>query len=339
MVSRDKFGTMPSGEDVYSYTLTNESGASVRIIEYGAALVNIFLPDKNGDFGDVICGYDTLEGYLSDEGQYQGAVVGRVANRISNASFTLNGKEYNLDKNDGTNSLHGGFNSYNTRVWKSDIAEFDGYDTLTLTLHSPDGDCNYPGNLDITVTYTFTEDNKLTLDYTAKTDADTFVNLTNHSYFNLSGFNHGDIKNHKIKVYSDKITATDENLIPTGEFTPVDGTKYDLREFRMLTEEYDDNFVLDADGTPKLAVEAIDTHSGRGVKVYTTLPGIQIYTGNFMGGENLYKRGVKSEKHHAFCMETQYYPDTPNNHSFPSCLIKAGKEYKSTTTYAFFVEK
>ena len=338
MVARDKFGTMPDGRDVYSYTMSNENGGSVRIIEYGAAIVNIFVPDKNGDFADVVCGYDTLEGYLKDEGQYQGAVVGRVANRISNAHFTLNGKEYNLGKNNGENSLHGGFDSYNTRVWESNVEEFDGYDALTLTLHSPDGDCNYPGNLDIKVVYTFTADNHLTLSYSAKTDADTYVNLTNHSYFNLSGFNRGDIKNHKIKVYADRITETDENLIPTGNLIPVEGTKFDLREFTMLTQEYDDNFVLSAGDGLKLAAEAIDTVSGRGVNVYTTLPGIQIYTGNFMGGENLYKRGIKSEPRHAFCMETQYFPDTPNNPSFPSCLIKAGEEYKSETRYEFFCQ-
>lgn len=339
MTAKNLFGKMPDGTPVYSYTLTNENGASITAIEYGGALSKIFMPDKNGDFADVICGFDTLEGYLIND-QCQGALIGRYANRIAKGRFTLNGKEYVLGTNDGENHLHGGAGGYNSRLWNACIEEFSDCDKLTFTLFSPDGDEGYPGNLNVKVIYTLAADNTLKIEYSAKTDADTIVNLTNHAYFNLAGFNGGDIKNHKIKIAADKYTETDESLIPTGKILPVDGTKFDLREFTLLTECYDDNFVLaDSDTELRFAADAFDTKSGRGVKVYTTLPGIQLYTGNFMKGDNLFKRGVAPMPHHAFCLETQYWPDSPNHDNFTDCILKAGEEYQSTTEFRFYTEK
>ncbi len=338
MVSRKQFGTMPDGQAVYAYTLTNESGASIKAIEYGAALVDIFMPDKNGDFADVICGFDTLEGYLVTD-QYQGAIAGRYCNRIKKGKFTLNGKEYQLSCNDGANSLHGGEFGFNSKVWKSEVEEFEGYDKLTFTLFSPDGEMGYPGNLEVKVEYTLDNDNNVNIEYYAKSDKDTIINLTNHSYFNMRGYNRGDINTHMIKIAADRYTEVDDELIPTGRVLPVDGTKFDLREFAPLTECYDDNFVLsDKPEALRLVADTYDTESMRGVKVYTTMPGIQIYTGNMMSGDNLFKRGVAPTPHHAFCMETQIWPDSPNHDNFPDPTLKAGEEYRSTTRYSFYVK-
>ena len=334
MVSRKVFGTMPDGRDIFAYTMTNSSGASVKIMEYGGIIIDIYVPDKDGNFADVTCGYDTLEDYLAAD-QNQGALIGRYGNRIGKGRFTLNGKEYQLNLNDGNNHLHGGPTGFGTRVWESEVEEHDGYDTLTLKLTSPDGDENYPGKLDVTVVYTFDEENTITIDYTATTDKDTLCNLTNQAYFNLAGFNGGDICNHQIRIDADRYTETDSELIPTGNLPSVEGTKFDLREFTMLTEYYDDNFCLNGEGM-RLIAEAVDTVSGRGMQVYTDLPGVQLYTGGFMGGDILYKRGVKSEPHHAFCLETQCWPDSPNHENFTNTVLRAGETYHTTTKYHFF---
>ncbi len=334
MISRKVFGTMPDGRDVYAYTLTNSKGASVKIMEYGGIIIDIYVPDKDGNFADVTCGYDTLADYLAED-QNQGALIGRYGNRIGKGKFTLNGEEIQLNLNDGNNHLHGGPTGFGKRVWDSEVAEHDGYDTVTLKLTSPDGDENYPGKLEVTVVYTFDEDNTLSIDYTATTDKDTLCNLTNHAYFNLAGFNGGDICNHKIRIDADRYTETDDELIPTGNLPAVDGTKFDLREFTMLTEYYDDNFCLNGEGM-RLIAEAVDTVSGRGMQVYTDLPGVQLYTGGFMGGDILYKRGVKSEPHHAFCLETQCWPDSPNHENFTNTVLRAGETYHTTTKYRFF---
>lgn len=334
MISRKQFGTMPDGKAIFAYTMTNTSGASVKIMEYGGIIIDIYVPDKNGDFADVTCGYETLEDYIKGD-QNQGALIGRYGNRIGKGKFTLNGEEIQLNLNDGNNHLHGGPTGFGTRVWASDCEECDGYDKLTLTLHSPDGDENYPGNLDVTVVYTFNEENELTIDYTATTDKDTLCNLTNHAYFNLAGFNGGDICNHKIMIDADRYTETDSELIPTGDLPSVEGTKFDLRKPTMLTEYYDDNFCLNGEGFRQI-VDVVDTVSGRGMKVYTDLPGVQLYTGGFMGGDILYKRGVKSEPHHAFCLETQCWPDSPNHENFTNTVLRAGETYRTTTKYSFY---
>ncbi|MDD6265612.1 MAG: galactose mutarotase [Clostridia bacterium] len=337
-IKKRVFGKMPDGNEVYEFTLTNKNNASVVIITYGGALVSINLPDKNGNFADVICGYDTLEEYIKGD-QNQGALIGRYANRIGKGKFTLNGKEYSLALNNGNNHLHGGIIGYNRRLWDAKESSENGKDILELSVFSPDGEEGYPGNLTLKVTYSFDDNNILALDYEATTDKDTVCNFTNHSYFNFGGYQGDDIKNHTARFAAEQITETDSELIPTGNFIDVKGTKYDFLTEKNIEGEYDDNFVLGGDGTVlKFACEVRDTVSGRGCEVYTTQPGIQLYTGNFMDGGIPFKGGVPSRKHHAFCLETQLFPDSPNHPNFTNSVLKPGEVYKSRTEYRFFAK-
>lgn len=338
-IKKELFGKMPCGCEVYKYILTNSKGSFVEIINYGGALVSINVPDRNGKLGDIICGYDTLDEYLRGD-QHQGALVGRFANRIKAGKFTLNGKEYVLATNDnGVNHLHGGTRGYGLRAWNSSCEEGQGCDYVTMTISSPDGDEGYPGNLELKVVYTFDDDDRLTIDYEAVCDANTVANFTNHAYFNLAGYASCDVKGHIARIAADYITETDDELIPTGTLMPVDGTMYDLRTPRMLEGEYDDNFVLNASGEdfdePRLICEVSEPTSGRAVRVLTTMPGIQLYTGNMMEGGIPFKGGVPSARHSAFCLETQRWPDSPNHDNFTDCTLHAGERFTSRTVYEF----
>ena len=328
------FGTLNDGKEIYSYTVTAENGASATFMTLGATLDSLFIPDKNGKPINIICGYDTPQEYI-DAKEYQGAVAGRYANRISGAKFTLNGKEYTLPKNDGNNSLHGGINGISYVVWEE--KEY-GDNYVTFSYHSPDGEEGYPGNLDIEVKYTFDGEN-LTVNYSAVSDADTIFNPTNHTYFNLGGYDSGDIKDHTVQVSADFVTETNEELIPTGNFIYVGGTKFDLRKPVKLEEYFDDNFILRRADEKCFAACVRNDNTGIIMEVYTDRPGMQLYTANMMTGKINFKGGVPQVPHCAFCMETQFYPDTPNRHEFPSCVLKAGRTFNSCTRYAFKTEK
>ena len=344
MITKELFGKTINGEEIYKFTLTNKTGANISVITYGGTLTSINVPDRDGKLGDVICGYDNISDYEKGD-QNQGALVGRFANRIKAGKFTLNGKKYILAKNDnGINHLHGGNVGYIKRVWEASTEECENCDKLHLCIFSPDGEEGYPGNLKLNVTYTFDDLNRLTIDYSATSDADTICNFTNHAYFNLAGYASCDVKEHEIKISADYITETDDELIPTGNLLTVDNTIYDFRQSKPIgSYEYDDNFVINADGMDsidtKLVCTVAERTTGRMLNVYTTLPGMQLYTGNFMEGGIPFKNNVPSKYHHAFCLETQRWPDSPNHKNFSDCTLKAGQEFKSQTIYEFYTEK
>lgn len=341
-IEKTAFGVTPDGKEVDKYTLTNAMGSSVEIITLGGAIRAINVPDRTGELDDVVCGYDTVEDYLNGD-QSQGALVGRFANRIKAGKFTLNGREYKLARNDGNNHLHGGNVGFNKRLWEAVPEECGDCDKLHLHLTSPDGEEGYPGKLELDVTYTFDDDDRLTIEYRATTDADTVCNFTNHAYFNLAGYASCDVSDHEIWIAANYITETNDELIPTGKLLSVKGTKYDLRRAEKLTECFDDNFVLHKNGKdfkkPKFICEVNEPTTGRRVRVYTTLPGIQIYAGGFMDGGIPFKGGRPSFKHCAFCLETQRWPDSPNHENFSDCTLRAGDEYRSATVYEFSAKK
>ena len=329
------------GKDITEYTLTNANGMQLSIINYGGTITRLTAPDKNGKFGDVVLGYDSLSGYLQRGNPYFGALIGRYGNRIGKATFTLDGKTYNMDKNDGANSLHGGNKGYDKVVW---TAEKQGDNSLKLTYHSKDGEGGYPGNLDVTVVYTLQADNAVKIDYTATTDKATPVNLTNHAYYNLSAGTDSTILNNEIQINADKYTPVDAGLIPTGELADVKGTPFDFtsskpigRDIAQVKGGYDHNWVLNKKGNSlEKIVTLYHSASGRVMEVYTTEPGVQFYTGNFLNGRLAHTKGsAKYVKNAALCLETQHFPDSPNHPNFPSTILKPGETYKSTTVYKF----
>lgn len=338
------FGKTQEGVEVYLYTIGNSGGMKAEIINYGGIIVSLHVPGKDGKLEDVVLGCDNMEDY--DNSPYFGAIVGRHANRIENAVFELNGKEYKLAKNDGNNHLHGGMKGFNKVAW--DVVEHNN-NTLKLHYLSADGEEGYPGNLDITVTYTITDDNGLVIDYKAKSDSDTVVNLTNHSYFNLSGHNSGNILKHQLKINANKFTVNNAECIPTGEIKSVEGTPMDFRDFKPLEqgitsddvhikcfEGYDHNFVLNVSGKePELAAELYDPASGRRMKVYTTKPGVQLYTGNKLSDKIAGKGGIRYNKWSGLCLETQFFPNAMKHKHFPSPVLKAGELYHHITIYKF----
>ena len=346
-IEKNYYGSMKDGKQVHIHTLANSSGMKARIIDYGGTVVSLEVPDKNGKIADVVLGYDTLEQYFEGD-VFLGALVGRHANRIEDAEFELNGKVYHLAKNDGRNHLHGGVKGFDKVVWQSEIISGPDGQALQLKYRSPDGEENYPGNLDVTVVYTLTEANELKLEYYAVSDKDTVVNLTNHTYFDLSGHEHGSILNHQIKINADKYTVIDGEGIPTGEIRDVKGTPMD---FTVLTpvgkgidspdeqivcgRGYDHNWILKGSGNkPELAAELYDPESGRRMEVYTDKPGIQFYSGNFLKGSKG-KGGAVYNKRSGLCLETQYFPNAMKHKHFPSPVLKAGDEYRYTTVYKF----
>lgn len=345
-ITKRAFGKTKDGRQVTSYKLTNNNGMEAEFIDYGASLVKLWVPDKNGKKADVVLGYDTVEEYEKTT-TYYGGFIGRCANRIGKASFTLNGKSYELDKNDNGNCLHGGINGYNNRMYEVETFEEEEGPVIEFSRLSPDMEQGFPGNLDITVTYTLTHENELVIEYLAVPDKDTPVNLTNHAYFNLSGHNSGTILNHKVRLDADSFTPTDDKLIPTGEIAKVEGTPMDFRTLKPLGQDidrdyeplnfaggYDHNYVLNTTKDEiKLIGELVDDASGRRMEIYTDLPGVQLYAGNFIEGSA--KGGGEYVKRAGVCFETQYFPDALHHDNFPDIVVKAGEEFDSTTIYRF----
>ncbi|MGF0031971.1 aldose epimerase family protein [Bariatricus sp. SGI.154] len=338
------FGVTSKGVETSLYTLKNQNGMVAAVSDFGATLVQIQVPDKDGKVQDVVLGYDDVKGYEAGT-LYFGATVGRVANRIGKASFELNGKTYQLTQNDNQNSLHGGRDYYNYRMWETEEVD-DNH--VTFLLHSEDGDQGYPGNVDIRVTYTLTEENEVKIHYVAVPEEDTLLNLTNHSYFNLSGNGSGTVLDQEVMICADAYTRADAESIPTGEIVPVEGTPMDFRQMKPIGKEieadyealhlgggYDHNWVLNGIGTRKVAAMHSEA-TGITMEVYTDLPGMQLYTGNFIVRETG-KNGAIYEKRHAACFETQYFPDAVHKDHFQGPVVRAGETYDTTTTYKFFV--
>jgi aldose 1-epimerase len=344
-MQKQSFGKTEDGQPVDLYILTNKNGMEAAITNYGGTVVSLKVPDRNGKFEDVVLGYDNLDGYATGKA-YIGATVGRYANRIAHATFTLDGTTYTLAKNDGDNHLHGGFNK---RVWTAKDVSSSAGQALELTYLSKDGEEGFPGTLPVKVVYTLTDQNELKIDYSATTDKDTVLNLTNHAYFNLAGQGNGDVLEQQIMIRADRFTPIDATSIPTGELRSVKGTPFDFTNSTAigaridqddqqlkLGRGYDHNWVLN-NGTPGslfLAAQAYDQHSGRVLEVLTTEPGIQLYTGNFLDGIHG-KDGKVYDRRYAFCLETQHFPDSPNHPNFPSAELKPGQRFQSTTVYKF----
>ena len=341
-VSHANFGTLPDGSAVTIYTLKSPQ-VELRVMTFGARVVSLTTPDRNGKMADVVLGYDKLQDYVKDTKTYFGVVPGRYANRIADGKFTLEGHQYSLSQNEGTNSLHGGKDGFDRRNWTGKAIP----DGVEFTLVSPDGDQGFPGALTAHVRYTL-HGNKIKIQYSATTDKPTVVNLTNHTYFNLSGAGSGTILNEKLTISSDKMTPVDAKLIPTGEIKPVAGTPFDFThpetigaridasdEQLKLARGYDQNWVLR--GTSG-SLRAFDPASGRVLDVSTTEPGVQFYTGNFLDGSFSGPNG-KYDFRTGFCLETQHFPDSPNQPSFPTTELKPGQTYSSETTWTLSVEK
>ena len=352
MIKQTIFGTTKDGREVKEYTVENAKGMSFSAIEFGAVIRKIFAKDKNGKLADVVLGYDSVQDYESDD-TYLGAVVGRYANRIGKAAFTLNGVEYKLDVNDNDNHLHGGFDGYDKRVWASECFADEKGEGVKFMLVSEDGDQGYPGKLELSVKYTLTNENELIIEYTGMSDKDTICNITNHSYFNLAGHDSGDVLKQLIWLNSDFTTETDEFAITTGKLLDVKGTPMDFTTETAIGARidadyyqvkngsgYDHNWVIKGYEKGKINFTATlrDAASGRKMEVYTDLPGVQVYSGNFLKARIPGKNQAKYTSRTGVCFETQYYPDSINKPEFPSPVLKAGEEYKTTTIYKFMSE-
>lgn len=352
-ITKKSFGTTKKGDKATLYVLENSNGMKVTITDYGASIVNIFVPDKSGKTADVVLGYDDVKGY-DENGTYYGAFIGRNGNRIANASFSINGTKYELDKNDGNNNLHGGFIGYNNMMYETECFDEEDMSSVEMSRLSPDMEQGFPGNLDITVTYTLTEDNELAIEYLAVSDKDTVINLTNHSFFNLAGHNAGTILDHEVWIDADYFTPTDDSLIPTGELRKVEGTPMDFRKSTRVGERidadyeplrqaggYDHNYVLNNSGEDvELVAQLLDPTSGRRMEVFTDLPGMQLYAGNFIDGKATGKGGTVYKKREGICFETQMFPDACNEkEGFKTSVVKAYDEYETVTIYKFSVEK
>ena len=343
MIVKNSFGTTAKGEAVDVYTIRNSAGTAVDIITYGATVNSIYVADKDGNFADVLSGFDTIEGHekFSD---YQGMTVGRYANRLAGGKFSIDGVEYNVEKNEkGITCLHGGA-ELSTAVWKAFIVDDNA---IEMNYTSPDGAMGFPGKVEFKVTFTLHEDNALKIEYFAISDKKTVINMTNHAYFNLAG--KGDILAHELMINADAYTPIDENSIPTGEIRPVEGTPFDFRTAKPIGRDigaeddqlaigkgYDHNFCLN-DGEGPIAT-AYDPESGRFLEVFTDLCGVQLYTGNFLDGAKIGKNGNPLIKNAGFCLETQYYPNTPNMPEFPQCTFDAGEKFTSCTVFRFSVK-
>lgn len=344
-VVKEKFGTTKTGEEVYLYTLQNKNGIEAKITNYGAALVNLFVPDKNGKLDDVVLGFDKLEDYFENP-SFFGVTVGPNANRIGKACFTLHDKEYHLPVNDGENNLHSDMNEgYQKRAWTT-VKEEDN--SVTFSIEGRDGEMGFPGNKKVTMTFTLTEENELKLSYHATSDMDTLINPTNHTYFNLAGHKSGSIEGHLLLLHASHFTPVLPGAIPTGEIRAVAGTPLDFTtkkrigrdigadcEQLILVQGYDHNFALDGvDGTMREVAEAEDPESGRRMKVFTTLPGIQFYAGNCIAVQSG-KDGASYAPRTGFCLETHYFPDSIHHPEFEQAVFGPGKVYESETIYQF----
>lgn len=338
-ITSEFFGLMPNGDSTFLYTLTSED-LTVKITNYGGIITEIIAPDKDGNPGNVVLGFDNLEQYLAGHPNF-GALIGRFGNRIAKGKFELNGKTYTLAINNGNNTLHGGIIGFDDVVWTPEIIETENGEGLQLKYYSVDMEEGYPGNLDVTVVYELVG-NDLKIKYDATTDKPTPVNLTNHSYFNLSG--EGTILDHLLEIKASHYTPVDEELIPTGEIAPVEGTPFDFREAKPIGRDiaqveggYDHNFVFDREGEGlELLARLSDPESGRTVEVLTTEPGVQFYTGNFLDG-TLVSGDITYVKHYGLCLETQHFPDSPNQPDFPDTILEPGERYSTKTIYRFGV--
>lgn len=342
------FGKTADGQGVMLFTLTNARGAEARIMNYGGILVSLKVPDKNGKLADVVLGYDKLSDYVKAT-PYFGALIGRYGNRIANGKFTLDGKPYTLAINNPPNSLHGGTKGFDKKVWQAAGAAGANESKLTLRYVSRNGEEGYPGRLSVKVVYTLTNDNALKIDYTATTNKATVLNLTHHSYFNLAGAGNGDILSHVMQINANQFTPVNKNLIPTGELQSVAGTPFDFRTPTVIGKRindnneqlkfgsgYDHNFVIAHAGARLArAARVSEPKTGRVMTVFTTEPGVQFYTGNFLDGKNIGKGGKPYKRRFGFCLETQHFPDTPNHPKFPTTTLRPGQTYRQTTIYKF----
>jgi aldose 1-epimerase len=344
-VGKELFGKTADGTAVDRYVITNANGMMAKVITYGAILTELLYIDKNGHGVDVVLGFDNLESYLAHHPHF-GATTGRVANRIAKGKFTLDGKEYTLAVNNGPNALHGGLKGFDKVVWKAEPKKTPEAAGVQLTYVSKDGEEGYPGNLTTVVTYTLNNQNELRMDYKATTDKPTPVNLTNHSYFNLAGAESGDILGHELTLEADEYTPADDTLIPTGEIRSVKGTPLDFTQAATIgsriaqitdkTGGYDHNFVLRCKGKKlALAARVFEPKSGHVMEMYTTEPGVQLYTANGLNGQLKGKGGVAYNKYQAFCLEAQHFPDAVNHPEFPSIILRPGETYTQTTVYKF----
>jgi len=350
-VKKESFGTLPDGTPVDLYTMTNVQGMEIRAMNYGGIVVSLRVPDRKGNLDDIALGFDDLKGYLANT-PYFGAIIGRYGNRIANGKFTLDGRDYTLAKNNGPNTLHGGLKGFDKVIWHAEPFQNDAGVGITLTYTSKDGEEGFPGNLRTKVTYTLTDKNEWIIDYEAVTDKSTPVNLTEHTYFNLAGEGKGDVLSHLLKLNASRFTPVDQNLIPTGELRPVKATPMDFTEPTSIGARidadyeqlrfgrgYDHNFALDGKGSdPVLAARVKELTTGRVLEVYTTEPGLQFYSGNFLDGTIKGKQGHVYKQRFAFCLETQHFPDSPNHPDFPTTVLRPGQKYHSRTIYKMSAE-
>ncbi len=334
-------------DSLKSYLLSNSSGLKMEVTNYGGRIVSLFVPDKNGKLDDVVLGYDSLKQYLTGN-LYFGAMIGRYGNRIANGKFSLSGKDYQLAKNNGVNALHGGPGGFHKVYWR--VTPIKESNSLKMTYHSADGEEGYPGNLDVSLTYSLTDKNEVVIDYEATTDQETIINLTHHSFFNLTGAGSGEVLNHELTINADAFLPVNAGLIPTGELKKVKGTPFDFLSPHKIGERidqandqlefgkgYDHNWVLNKkEGELSLAAKVTEPLSGRVMEVWTTEPGLQFYSGNFLDGKDVGKGNKPYLFRSAFCLETQHFPDSPNHSNFPSTVLKPGERYRQKTIYKFY---
>ncbi|HUQ66040.1 MAG TPA: aldose epimerase family protein [Flavitalea sp.] len=340
-VTLQKYGNA-DGKEIMQYTLTNSAGMTVKLINYGATITNIVVPDSTGNMGDVVLGFDSIEGYLQKENPYFGCVTGRYANRIAKGKISIDGKAYQLPINNNGNTLHGGVKGFNKRIWTGEILPGDS--SIKFSYVSKDREEGFPGNCSVEVTYSLSQNNELKIEYKATTDQPTAVNITNHSYFNLSAGRDSTILGHEIFINADKYIPVNNELIPTGELLPVKGTAMDFTipatigsDIDKVAGGYDHTYVLNKKphGAPELAVAVHDPASGRYMEVFTTEPGVQFYSGNFLDGTLTGKKGMKYVKHGGLALEAQHFPDSPNQPTFPNTILRPGETFNQTTIYRF----
>ncbi len=354
-IKKETFGKINDGTEAEIYTLINKTGSEVKITNYGGTVVSLKMPDKNGKFDDVVLGFDSVSGYTNEaylkSNPYFGAIIGRYANRIGKAKFKIGENEIKLNANNGENNLHGGRKGFDKVFWQLNEVANENGQAIECTYLSKDGDENFPGNLTVKVVYNLTDDNELKIDYTATTDKETVVNLTHHSYFNLGG--NGDILNHKLQIFADKFTPIDDKSIPKDDNKSVAGTPFDFRQAKEIGKEinakdeqiingkgYDHNFVLNGEiGKIRLAATVREESSGRKLEVFTTEPGIQLYSGNYLDATLTGKYGKVYAQRTGFCLEPQHFPDSPNRPDFPTTLLKPNETYTTSTVYKFSVIK
>lgn len=340
-IKKQKFGLLSDGQKINLYTVSNDE-MSFSVTNYGCTLTSIVIPSKTGEKDDILLGHSTLEGLLREKNCYMGAFVGRFANRIGKATFELNGTTYALDKNDGENSLHGGFNGYNRMIWKGEEVETHGGSGVRFTHTSKDGEQGFPGNVTLEVTYLLNDHNEITMRYRAETDRDTPISLTNHAYYNLLGQGKGSILNHELYINGSSVLEVNDDLIPTGKLVPVENTPFDFttpktieKDFNALPCGYDHNYCINAGkGKVTLCASVFEPVTGRSMVVSTNQPGVQFYSGNFLNNV-IGKNYVTYPNQSGFCLETQQYPDAPNHENFPSCIVHPGESWESITVHSF----